>query len=287
MFAFSLLLSLLFNPLLMTKGSVATSNISQEASYNEEIVFSSNGVTFTYKKSICSNIKERKIAATPLSNSDDKPDYVLPEHITFQFQNYPTKIKNQLFEPQIKIIEIEKVKSVFKLNTDYAKVFETNLEFLWEKLQDSKYKAVSAKIPYLLWNDLTETFSTKPQRIEFKNGSGFFYLTQFANDVALINNEGLLAMFQGITSDKKYYVLITFPLNLTSLPNDFQTQRTKEYTLPTYFYSKNKLAVNNKNYQKYILNVTNQIEQKSKTSFTPNIEDLTNIVKSLKINTVQ
>jgi hypothetical protein len=58
------------------------------------------------------------------------------------------------------------------------------------------------------------------QVIDFKNGRGVRFLTQYAQYPAPINNHDLFYQFQGLTTDGKYYIVVVLPVTSSILAED-------------------------------------------------------------------
>ena len=56
--------------------------------------------------------------------------------------------------------------------------------------------------------------------VDFENGRGVRFLTEYAQYFAPINNTDLFYTFQGLTSDGQYYVAAILPVAHPSLPAD-------------------------------------------------------------------
>jgi hypothetical protein len=107
---------------------------------------------------------------------------------------------------------------------------------------------------------------------DFQNGSGVRFLTQFAQDTAVINNEEILYTFQGLTNDGAYYVSATFPVSHPSLPPDGTIYPNNwdywEFT---------------DNYMDYSMDVENQLNKEPPFTFFPDLFILDEMIETLLV----
>jgi hypothetical protein len=128
--------------------------------------------------------------------------------------------------------------------------------------------------------DGSQTFQRKIKHFSFQNGKGIFFLTQFDIEPSLINNEGLTYCFQGITNDRRNYVLAKFPLGVWFLPIDYREDKFEDYQLPMYFTADKS---NEERHRKYLSKITKRLENLSPDRFEPHLKYFDEIVSSLKI----
>lgn len=94
-------------------------------------------------------------------------------------------------------------------------------------------------MPFIPFFNAMQVFHTTPVYLDFQNGSGVRYLTQYDQAYMPISNNSLFYTFQGITSDGLYSVVLIVPVSHPSLPasdtenTDWQTQAFID-NFPTY-----------------------------------------------------
>lgn len=71
--------------------------------------------------------------------------------------------------------------------------------------------------PFLPFLDMSPQFTVQRRALEFGGGRGIRVLTQFVPDVGFAQSGQLSYVFQGLTTDGQYYVLLTMPLSLSGL----------------------------------------------------------------------
>ena len=73
-------------------------------------------------------------------------------------------------------------------------------------------------LPYIPFFNAGQVFAAQEKVVQFNGGSGLRVITQYAQDVSPINNNGLFYHFEGLTRDGKYYIVAILPTNLPFLP---------------------------------------------------------------------
>ena len=68
-------------------------------------------------------------------------------------------------------------------------------------------------MPFLPLFNAAQVMHTHLQYLDFKNGQGLRYLTEFDQGIIPINNYELIYTYQGLTGDGKYYVAAVLPVN--------------------------------------------------------------------------
>jgi hypothetical protein len=107
--------------------------------------------------------------------------------------------------------------------------------------------------------------------LDFKNGQGVRFLTQFDQAYLPINNDELFYTYQGLTSDGKYYVAAVLPVNAADLPADGTV--TDELKAGDF----------GANFMLYLEQVVKQLESQPATSFTPDLGKLDAMMASLEV----
>ena len=133
---------------------------------------------------------------------------VLPEYTLVTLQGYP--INSSRIQPQIFIYPVQELGQV---NEGAAKVV-ASLQTLLQSPQEIQ------NMPYLPLGNDQQVMHAQVQYLDFKNGQGLRYLTEFAQGIVPITNSRLVYTYQGLTSDGKYYVAAVLPVNHPSLPAD-------------------------------------------------------------------
>jgi len=125
-------------------------------------------------------------------------------------------------------------------------------------------------LPFMPVEDTVRTLRARIGYLDFQNGKGIRYLTGggFANP---ITNMNFLYVYQGISTDGKYYVSAILPIAHPSLPPD-------DGQIPAEVQ-----AAASSDFNAYIANLTQQLESADAASFTPNLDLLGEMIKSMSV----
>lgn len=182
---------------------------------------------------------------------------VLPAYTRVTPQGYG--IANHLIQPQIVVYPVA---DLIAVNPSAAQVV-ASLQTLLQSPQEV------AVLPYLPVVNMNQTFHSNLQYIEFKNGSGLRYLTEFSQGIVPVNNFELIYTFQGLTSDGKYYIAANFPVNHPSLPADGAITGNE----PLEF---------SNDYNAYIQNIVETLNIQASNTFTPDLTLLDAMMSSVE-----
>ncbi len=203
------------------------------------------------KPSVAQNVLVENLSMPTFSWWVDAPQY---RRITLQ--GYPVTDNARL--PRIYIYPVAGLSG----NTDAANTAE-NLQAL---LQTRK---AGDRLPFLPLIGDVQVMHPQMQYLDFKNGKGVRFLTQYNNGMAPINNHDLIYTFQGLTNDGKYYVAAVLPVSHPDLP--------VSSTNPGGF------AKAGKDYQNYVTATASLLDQKPANSFTPDLAKLDALVRSIEV----
>lgn len=252
-----------------------------ESVQGSEKRISYEGISFTYDSNLFSDVKPGTAAAAPLQDASDKPDYVAPKHINFRFRGeYAKKYKQSFFNPKVAVYSVDEYKQAFSLSKDYVTNLEKEIENLKTVLAQPP-DAWKGEIPYIPFIDASQAFHVHTKRADFQNGKGMLFLTQYNIEPTLINNQQLTYIFQGLTDDGKYYVLATFPVSTSMLPDGIAAKDHLGYTLPESF-DKN-AAANQKAYDAYVTKVSGELAKLSDDKFDPDLALFEKLVRSIRV----
>jgi hypothetical protein len=259
------------------------------------------GVSFTYNSSLAPEVKAETIPATV----DGKPCDIVPEHPAFTLVGYTLPKGLPGGDPQIRVFPIAKFREgVAIASKQYAKsvvyppsppdwttYFDEEVRVLKLLLADKPAQAnvgsflakargeseCSAEMPFLPMWEACQAFTGHVRYLNFKNGKGVFFLTQWDRETTQVTNEGLEYAFQGITDDGKHYVYAEFSVAAPFLPKgdepEVVTWNEKNYLL----------SHKSKAYQDYLRPVLTRLEALPTNKFQPNLELLERLIESLDV----
>jgi hypothetical protein len=207
--------------------------------------------------SLATGFQTETVAAVPAGG--DAPYWeVLPEYTRVTLENYP--ISNHLMQPQIFIYPVVELEQA----NEGAGQIVASLQTLIQSPQEI------ANMPFLPLFNASQVMHAHVQYLDFKNGQGLRYLTEFDQGTLPINNYELIYTYQGLTSDGKYYVAAVLPVTHPSLPADGTVTGNE----PPEFTS---------DFLTYLANVVNSLNPQAADTFTPDLAQLDGMMSSLKI----
>lgn len=219
-----------------------------------------NGVSFAYPQSLTGNVSAEVVPASP--GGPDWPLYdIYPAHTKFTLNNY--LLANTFHTPQVLIYPVAEYVAM----NEYVGETITSLQSVLV-MQPTNPEA----LPFLPMFPAAQLMQSNIAYLNFANGQGVRYLTEFAQYFAPINNHDLIYTFQGLTSDGAYYVAVILPISHPSLPPDADTAMVGQ--------DFNTFA---DNYPTYIANLEANLSALEGVSFAPGLPTLDALVQSLTI----
>lgn len=203
--------------------------------------------------------KDRTIETIPEILPNDNSPYweIMPQHWVVTLQDYP--ISDHIMKPQIFVYPVAELPA---FNTGAATI-ASDLKTLLEDREIEDY------LPFLPMYNAAQVMHSQVEYLDFKNGSGVRFLTQFDQAPLPINNMELIYTFQGLTSDGKYYVAAVFPVSHADLPDtnlaNAQTQSDLE-EFPT-----------------YLAETVAWLEQQPAASFAPDLSVLDALIQTIEV----
>jgi len=260
------------------------------------------GVSFTFDSALASEVKSETVPAS----TDGKPCDIWPEHPSFTLVGYQRLVRAPRDFPNIRVFEIAKFREALHSaaeengkatippsKDDWGNDVDRQVSVLKELLgarpnTDRIKAAIGGKwtgmgcfgipqIPFLpLWESC-EPFAAHVRYINFKNGKGVFFLTQWENETEQITNEGLEYAFQGITNDGKYWVYAEFSVWAPGLPEGDE-DKVVAWAEKNYL-----LDWKTKEFQNYLQPVVAKLQALPADKFQPNLELLERLIQSMEV----
>jgi hypothetical protein len=192
-----------------------------------------------------------------VSGTDVPMTGIMPEYTRLTLEGYPAG--KHSVSPQIFVFPVQGL----DVNQTAAKM----LQDLQTVLQGGQEMP---KMPYLPLYNQAQMLHAQVKFMDFKNGKGVRYLTEWSQGIVPVNSRGLIYTYQGLTSDGKYYVAAVLPVNLDSLPAD----ESSTGNLPAEFSS---------DYTKYLSNTAAMLDQQAANAFSIDISKLDALVQSIEV----
>jgi hypothetical protein len=238
-----------------------------------------NGVSFEYDVAVFGDVKYKVIPEYKLEEPDNKPDFVAPRHTSFTFE-----LGNDGWEAKLEVYPIEGFASMYAVNPEWEKGMEREIEDLMQVVIDKDHRGFEDQIPHLPYVDSGQSFQSKVKHHSFRNGTGVMFVTYWHTELALINNDHLQYVFEGLTSDGKYYVVAQTPISVNFLPKDavsadeFEGYK-RRYLLEDY---PNPDEIRPR-YRSYVGSITNRLERMAGREFKPDLKYFEQMVSSLRV----
>ena len=128
-----------------------------------------------------------------------------------------------------------------------------------------------ARIPFLPPFNAEQLVQARVTYLDFEDGRGVRFLTQYAQACSPINNHELFYTFQGLTDDGQTYVAAILPVSHPGLP---ENQAAYEGELDA-------LA---EDFESYLAEVEKQLNLGPTSDFTPDLIGLDAMMRSLEID---
>lgn len=202
--------------------------------------------------------KEATAETVPAVDKSQNPPWweVMPQYDALTLQGYPVvqhEIRPQLFVFPIKELGVNE--SAGKMVEDLKALLQTSSE--------------GKNLPFLPLYQNAQVLHAQVKYLDFKNGQGVRFLTQYNSGMAPINNSQLFYTFQGLTSDGNYYVSAVLPVTLAGLPE-------------TAFTATDFLGYLS-DYTKHVINMADLLNEQSASAFTPDLSKLDAMVQSIEV----
>lgn len=167
-------------------------------------------VTLNLNSAVAADISSSTVPA--VKQTEQTPYWaVFPEHVEVTFSDYVHGDAMQI--PKIYAFPATDLEEMNQMAADQVR----KLEELLIKKPDL---ATTNPLPFLPLFNANAMFYAQGQYLDFAEGSGIRYLTQYGQAAGPITNRELFYTFQGLTDDGAYYVAAIFPVAQADLPAD-------------------------------------------------------------------
>lgn len=144
----------------------------------------------------------------PAQGDTVAPWEVTPGHTILELEGYP--LQGKFHTPTIYVYPADA----------YGELFPPAYESI-RNLVNIQYNPgmpiSNEQLPHVPFFNAAQIFSSNVQFISFRNGQGVRFLTEYAQYSAPVNNHELFYHFQGLTSDRAYYVVAILPVTVPVL----------------------------------------------------------------------
>jgi hypothetical protein len=168
-----------------------------------------NNISFVIPTEIGNGAQAESIAAIP--PSDNMPPWDIgPAYQKYLIQGYA--LSDTFHEP---VIFVYPVNEYIQMNVDVGTLVNE-----LKSIINSPSQPLPENLPFLPIFNAAQVFHSNEKVLEFQNGTGIRFLTQYAQAPYPVNNQSLFYTFQGLTSDGAYYVSAILPVNAAFLSAD-------------------------------------------------------------------
>lgn len=223
-------------------------------------------ISFVIPTGIANSVQMEVVGAVP--PSEGMPWWEIhPPYVKYPLQGY--LLTNTFHDP---IIYVYPADEFIQMSEGVGLGIST-----LKNIISSPEQTLPEELPFLPTFNADQVFYSNHQILEFQNGKGVRYLTQFDQAPFPINNHELFYTFQGITNDGKYYVSAVLPVHASFLV---------EYGSPEYPLPADGIPFDWDNYENtpaYIEAVKQKLNSTDSNSFTPSLSTLDTMIQSIAI----
>jgi pimeloyl-ACP methyl ester carboxylesterase len=218
------------------------------------------GISFSYDAELAKGVSPEQIPAA--AEAENAPTWAIyPAHVQFTFNDY--LLETPINQPRLYVYPANQYRAI---NTTATEQIER-----LEQLLASRPETPEENLPFLPLFNANQVIHPQVTYLEFQNGSGIRFLTQYSQAVGPINNNELFYTFQGLTDDGAYYVSAIFPVSHPSLPADASTIPGGD------------LSAFESNFENYRVETMQQLSQAEPSSFTPDLTRLDQLVETISV----
>ncbi len=226
-----------------------------------------NGISLTYDPTLLDEIHIQDIPATSNEGMFDQPS---PAHTWIGFvpdgiQRDPRNHWMLSHEPQIIVYNLTDFGS-FSPGDQYAQERIS----AWQALAAERPSTISEQIPVIVPLNAGQVIRAQVKWFDFGNGMGLRFVTQYDQSAQPINNEGLVYIFQGMTTDGLHGITAVFPLDAVGLP-DSPVISEPDYTAFI------------ENFAAEMTAVTDLLNTAPSEDFTPSLSQLDTMMQSITV----
>jgi hypothetical protein len=231
--------------------------------------FSSNGVSLVIPVDVAGGAAAENIPAATEQTAG--PWQAAPAYVRLTLQGYT--LQDKFFQPQVMVYPAQ----------EYAAASSgaaTSISRLDAILQNPSAPLTNDVLPRLPFANAEQIIAGAPKVISFKNGSGVRVLAEYAQYFAQINNEELFYHFEGLTSDGKFYIVTTLPINADFLaPGSDQNSPAPADGVPFPGYDNTDSSV----FDGYYKAVADKLNATPPDSFRPSLSSLDALIATLEV----
>lgn len=204
----------------------------------------------------------------PAGGQDSAPWDVTPGHVELTFDGYV--LQDRFHQPKIYTYPAPAYAALLPAAAD-------NILLLQNILANPSQPLAGNKLPYIPFFNAAAVFKAQEQIVQFQNGSGVRMLTQYAQDVAQVNNHDMFYHFQGLTGDGQYYIIAILPITAPILAENWEATAPPDgVPFPGY-------SDPGADFQAYYDQIIAKLNALPEDAFNPSLTKLDTLIGSLQI----
>jgi len=217
-----------------------------------DIVF--QGISFAYDDRLVASVNA---VIVPGYFDEGGMMWSTPDHIMFSFNDY--LLPDTFLDPRIKVYKVSEFEAV---NTNIPARFDA----LQEAIASQDVNSESIGIAEIF--NAAQFYRAKVQFLDFQNGQGVRFLTQYGQAIAPVGWPEMFYTFQGLTDDGEYYISAIFPANHPSLPHPNDVEMDQAFM---------------ENFESYLEQNVNALNGQDDSTFIPSLLLLDELIQSLLV----
>jgi hypothetical protein len=214
-----------------------------------------DGIRFTFDPAIAAEVVAKRVPPTK-----DPPQLREPGHIAFSLEEYA--LAGTFHAPRILVYPVAGYRTA---NAQVARTIDELQQLLVDRPTNPD------SIPFLPLFPAGQMMRARVAYLDFQNGTGVRFLTQYAQAYLPINNHELFYTFQGLTDDGQNYVSAILPVAHPSLPANQKA------------YAGGDIHVLIRRFDAYIADVEADLATQDASSFVPGLDALDAMIQSLEV----
>lgn len=201
----------------------------------------------------------------------------VPEHVVYGFNNGEVPSFLWTSEAQIRIFPVADYEAMYEQEgntaiTDYIAALQAQIA---GKSTDLPPADMSAPLPFLPVLPAGQVIAANIKYLDFNGGTGYRFITRYAQDIDVFTADSLTYTYQGLTADGKYLIVYIQPLTASMLPATYNEVPQEVFDS----------IVNDRDaYEAYRQNVITTLNEAPADQFTPNLDALDAMVQSMTVN---
>lgn len=234
---------------------------------SENTVYNQSGISFSLPTCLAS---AAAISTVPLVPEDPNgaPSQSSPEHRVIQFTGYP--LVGKKFDALVAVYPVaEFIQLQSRLEAEVQEL---------STMMASHPAVLPPQLPFLPPQMAQQVFHARESFLDFQNGSGIAFLTEFSQYSAPANNYDLFYTYQALSADGMYWVSAILPVSANFLQETPDSADVPQNGIPVFTDTKNIKAV-----EDYYTAVTALMKSAEASAYTPEITCMDVFMQSLKV----